>query len=558
MPRESDGTRDESRSRHRDNRRRENPSRQDPSRQDPGRRSRSGDGREFDGRRRTASRTPRPATNTDEEQSTHRHATALRGPQIIVASLAILVLVVTGFAWRSVDSLRSNIATAGGLGLGGGADGAVDILMVGTDSRTDAHGNALSQAELDSLRAGDEVASNTDTIVLIRVPNDGSSATAISIPRDSYVEVPGIGMSKINAAYGATKETRRLELVEQGVTDADAESQSTEAGREALIESVADLTGITVDHYAEVGLLGFVLLTDAVGGVDVCLNAPVDEPLSGANFPAGEQTLSGADALSFVRQRHDLPRGDLDRIVRQQVFMASLVRSVLSAKTLSNPSTLNQLSGAVQRSVVLDSDWDILEFATKLQDLAGGKVKFETIPAVDINGVTDYGESIVEVDPAAVKRYVEGLLDGSADEGDTAPTTDAPRVDPSSVTVDVANDSGIDGLASGVADSLGALGYTGGTVGNYEGTSVSTTTIQAADPDSDAAKAVAAALGGVEVSTDETLAGNTVRVVLAADYSGPGVGGAPAATTTPELVAAGGGSPAPPIDAGSTGPACVN
>ncbi|WP_197480572.1 LCP family protein, partial [Rhodococcus sp. EPR-157] len=315
----------------------------------------------------------------------------MRGPQIIVASLAILVLVVTGFAWRSVDSLRSNIATAGGLGLGGGADGAVDILMVGTDSRTDAHGNALSQAELDSLRAGDEVASNTDTIVLIRVPNDGSSATAISIPRDSYVEVPGIGMSKINAAYGATKETRRLELVEQGVTDADAESQSTEAGREALIESVADLTGITVDHYAEVGLLGFVLLTDAVGGVDVCLNAPVDEPLSGANFPAGEQTLSGADALSFVRQRHDLPRGDLDRIVRQQVFMASLVRSVLSAKTLSNPSTLNQLSGAVQRSVVLDSDWDILEFATKLQDLAGGKVKFETIPAVDINGVTDYG-----------------------------------------------------------------------------------------------------------------------------------------------------------------------
>ncbi|WP_197480570.1 LytR C-terminal domain-containing protein, partial [Rhodococcus sp. EPR-157] len=137
-------------------------------------------------------------------------------------------------------------------------------------------------------------------------------------------------------------------------------------------------------------------------------------------------------------------------------------------------------------------------------------------------------------------------------------TTDAPRVDPSSVTVDVANDSGIDGLASGVADSLGALGYTGGTVGNYEGTSVSTTTIQAADPDSDAAKAVAAALGGVEVSADETLAGNTVRVVLAADYSGPGVDGAPAATTTPELVASGGESPAPPIDAGSTGPACVN
>ncbi|MBM4570009.1 LytR family transcriptional regulator, partial [Rhodococcus hoagii] len=101
--------------------------------------------------------------------------------QIAVAVVAVLVLVITGFAWRSVDSLRSNLATIGGLGLGGAKDGAVDILLVGTDSRTDAHGNPLSQAELDSLRAGEEVASNTDTIILVRVPNDGSSATAISI-----------------------------------------------------------------------------------------------------------------------------------------------------------------------------------------------------------------------------------------------------------------------------------------------------------------------------------------------------------------------------------------
>ncbi|MDJ0361642.1 LCP family protein [Rhodococcus sp. H29-C3] len=483
---------------------------------------------------------------------------------MLIAAMSVLVLVVTGFAWRSVDDLRSNIATAGGLGLGGGSDGAVDILMVGTDSRTDAHGNALTQSELDSLHAGDEVASNTDTIVLIRVPNDGSSATAISIPRDAYVAVPGLGKSKINAAYGATKENKRLELVEQGVSDTDADSQSTEAGREALIESVADLTGVTVDHYAEVGLLGFVLLTDAVGGVNVCLNAPVDEPLSGANFPGGEQTLSGADALSFVRQRHDLPRGDLDRIVRQQVFMASLVRSVLSAKTLSNPSKLSQLSSAVQRSVVLDSDWDILQFATRLQDLAGGKVKFETIPAVDINGVTDYGESIVEVDPDAVKTYVERLVDGSVDDQDSAPATDTPTVDPSSVTVDVANDSGIDGLANGVAASLGSLGYTSGSVGNYEGASVSATTIQAADPDSDAARSVAAALGGLEVASDDTLPRDTVRVVLASDYSGPGADGSTASPTTASpttngTAASGAGeSPAPPIDAGSAGPACVN
>ncbi|MFZ2176937.1 MAG: LCP family protein [Rhodococcus sp. (in: high G+C Gram-positive bacteria)] len=465
----------------------------------------------------------------------------------------------TGFAWRSIDTLRSNLATAGGLGLGGSADGAVDILMVGTDSRTDAHGNPLSQQELDSLRAGAEVASNTDTIVLIRVPDDGSSATAISIPRDSYVNVPGIGMSKINAAYGATKETERLKLVEGGSTDKEAEAESTEAGREALIESVAGLTGITVDHYAEVGLLGFVLLTNAVGGVDVCLNAPVDEELSGAHFPAGEQTLNGADALSFVRQRHDLPRGDLDRIVRQQVFMASLVGKVLSAKTLSNPGKLNELSAAVQRSVVLDDDWDIIDFATQLQDLAGGKVKFETIPVADLNGMTDYGESIVEVEPREVKKYVAGLVGDDPSEAEET-TSEKPNIDASTLTVDVANDSGIDGLASGVAEVLASLGYVQGEVGNYTGTSVRESTVFAKSDD-DSAQAVAAALGGLPTAVDESLAEGSVRVVLSADYDGPSAAGE--STTTPETLSAAGTSPtpAPPgpaIDAGSSGPRCVN
>ncbi|TQC45580.1 LytR family transcriptional regulator, partial [Rhodococcus sp. WS4] len=438
-----------------------------------------------------------------------------------VAVLSVLALVVTGFAWRSIDSLRNNLATAGGLGLGGSADGAVDILMVGTDSRTDAHGNPLSQEELDSLRAGEEVASNTDTIVLIRVPNDGSSATAISIPRDSYVNVPGIGMSKINAAYGATKETERLKLVEDGATDKEAEEESTKAGREALIESVTDLTGITVDHYAEVGLLGFVLLTNAVGGVDVCLNEPADEDMSGAHFPAGEQTLKGADALSFVRQRHNLPRGDLDRIVRQQVFMASLVGKVLSAKTLSDPGKLNELSDAVQRSVVLDDDWDIIEFATQLQDLAGGKVQFETIPVADLNGMTDYGESIVEVKPKDVKKYVAGLVGEEPTDSEETTTPETPKVDTSTVTVDVANASDVGGLANGVAEALNSLGYGQGEVGNYTGTSVNETTVFSHSADDDSAKAVAAALGGLPTDTDATLPEGSVRVVLSSDYQGP-------------------------------------
>lgn len=504
-------------------------------------------------------RARRPAAGASRTRSAEDRRDGPRGVRVAIAAAAALVLVVTGFAWRSVDSLESSLATAR-LGLGGAKDGALDLLLVGTDSRTDAHGNPLSQQELDALRAGDAEADNTDTIVLVRIPNNGESATAISIPRDSYVKVPGIGMSKINAAFGATKATEKQKLVDEGVDDATAEKDATQAGREALIASVSGLTGVTVDHYAEIGLLGFVLLTDAVGGVDVCLNNAVDEPLSGANFPAGEQTLRGAQALSFVRQRHGLQRGDLDRIVRQQVFMASLVHEVISAKTLSNPGTLSQLTSAVQRSVVLDEDWDVLGFARELQSLAGGKVEFQTIPVVDINGMTDYGESIVQVDPKEVRRYVAELAGQEPESESGEPST--PTVDPATVTVDVANDSGIGGLAAGVSDAASALGYRPGVVANNTGDPVTETQLLAADPESDAAKSVAASLGGLPVVQDSSLSASTVRVVLADDYTGPGSGADSDGSDGGDIVDRGTSPtpapPGPPIDAGGEGPTCVN
>ncbi|MFD0363808.1 LCP family protein [Nocardia sp. GCM10030253] len=476
------------------------------------------------------------------------------GPlRVFIAIGAVLVLVLTGFAWHSVDALISNIERIGNLGLGGGRDGAVDILLVGVDSRTDAHGNALSDEERAMLHAGNEVGTNTDTIVLMRVPNDGRSATAISIPRDSYIDIPGLGMGKINSAYGATKETQRLKLINQGVSAADAEKQSTQAGRQALIKSVANLTGITVDHYAEVSLLGFVLLTDTVGGVEVCLNNPVDEWMSGADFPAGRQRLDGPQALGFVRQRHDLPRGDLDRIVRQQVFMAQLVGQVLNAKTLANPGKLKQLSDAVGRTVVLDDNWDVLAFLQQLQDLSGGQVKFETVPVTDLNSMTSSGESVVRVDPTAVKTYVAALVDGKSEQSAAA------TVDPDTVSVSVFNASGVGGLAGQVAQALAAKGFHEGLVSNYTGPSVTSSRVLAANTSDPKAKAVAKALGGLTVVADPSLSPDSISVVLASDYSGPGsaassmfdISGTSTATATPV-------PPAPPIDAGQTGPKCVN
>lgn len=477
------------------------------------------------------------------------------GPvQVMVAIAAVLVLALTGFAWRSVDNLIANIDRIGGLGLGGGRDGAVDILLVGVDSRTDAHGNPLTSAERAMLHAGDEVGTNTDTIVLVRVPNDGRSATAISIPRDSYVDVPGQGKAKINSAYGSTKEAERAKLLAKGSSEADAERESTKSGRQALIKSVASLTGITVDHYAEVSLLGFVLLTDAVGGVEVCLNNAVDEWMSGADFPAGQQRLDGQQALSFVRQRHGLPRGDIDRIVRQQVFMAQLVGQLLNAKILANPGKLGEISEAVGRTVVLDEDWDVLAFLQQLKDLSGGKVEFETIPVADLNSMTSAGESVVRVEPKAVQDYVAGLV-GEEKKGGG----DAPKLDPSTVTVSVFNAGGKAGLAAKVSSALTGKGFREGLVGNYSGGSVSSSRVLAADTGDPKAAAVAEALGGLTVVADPSLSADTVSVVLASDYSGPGSAaagmfdfdGTSSATATPV-------PPAPPIDAGQNGPKCVN
>lgn len=484
----------------------------------------------------------------------------------ISVAVALAVVISTGVAWGKIRSFESGINHINPIALGGGGeDGAIDVLLVGADSRTDAHGNPLTDDERAMLRAGDEVSTNTDTIILIRIPNNGKSATAISIPRDSYVEAPGIGKMKINGVYGSVHLEEMKQLVEQqGVDPSVAEPEAQAAGREELIKTVANLTGVTVDHYAEIGLLGFALITDALGGVNVCLNAPVYEPLSGADFPAGWQKLNGAQALSFVRQRHDLPRGDLDRVTRQQAVMASMAHEVISSKTLSSPSTLGNLEAAVQRSVVLSEGWDIMDFVEQLQKLAAGNVAFATIPILEEAGWSDDGmQSVVRVDPTEVKDWVTSLLNDQ-DEGKTEELT----YSNDKTTVEVVNDTDINGLAAAVAHVLTTKGFAEGTVGNNEGTKVDKSQVQAAKTDDLGAQAVALELGGLPVVEDTSIPQGSVRVVLSSDYTGPGAGldgtdvtlmGAdPSAsgvvTDTGETVP----PPSPIITAGSTDPACVN
>lgn len=447
-------------------------------------------------------------------------------------------------------------------------DGAMDILLVGSDSRTDAQGNPLSAEELAHLNAGvadGEV--NTDTLMVIRVPADGSKATAVSIPRDTYVHTEEYGNLKINGVYGAHAAQKREELVASGMSQGrELEQQVARAGQLGLIDAVADLTGVEVDHYAQVGLLGFVLLTDAVGGVDVCLNAPVNEPLSGANFPAGPQTLNGKEALSFVRQRHDLPRGDLDRIVRQQAYMASLVQKTLSAGTLTSPAKLRDLATAAERSVTLDQELDVMRFAQQMSGLAGGNVTFTTIPVTSVNGIGDYGESIITVDVGEVHRFMEDAVQPEPAAPDSTSATAHAEGSPSLLEGSQAfilNAGAVQGQARAVGEHLRDAGVTVADISNAMDGMYFESQVVALDPTDPNAIALAQLLGGVPITANSGLEPGSLIAVIAADYAGPAViDPADAPTYEPPVGTMGedisGMSLGPEIDAGGDGPRCVN
>lgn len=515
--------------------------------------------------------------------------------KVVLSVLSVLVLLVSGVGYTFVGRVGGDLASVTDLALGDGSDGfkdgnytdgALDILVVGSDSRTDAQGNTLSEEELAALHAGvDGGEENTDTIMVIRIPEDGSRATAISIPRDTYVnDGPDFGNMKINGVYSAHANSAREEMTAENVTaeaegksavytDKEIEKKAISAGRSALLAQVKDLTGIEIDHYAEVGLVGFVLLTDAVGGVDVCLNEAVKEELSGADFPAGRQTLNGAQGLAFVRQRHDLPRGDLDRIVRQQSYAASLVNKILSSGTLTNPAKLNDISKAVERSVVIDDNWDIMKLITQLSGLAGGNVTFTTIPVTSIDGVGDYGESIVTIDKSEVHRFFEDLARTSEETAAATTSSEAPSDSAlapvaEGLELHVLNAGSIAGLAGGVGSWLQGVGYTVERTANAEPGVYYESQVVAADPSDERALALAEQLGGLPVTANEAVDANTFIIVTGDDYQGPSnqeqtdaasqeesAAGTPVGTPGEDFGTA---QVSPEIDAGGDGPRCVN
>ena len=489
----------------------------------------------------------------------------MRTARTLLAVVSVLVLGLTWYGWSTVTKLTSGLTTADVIDPAAkSVSGPQNILLVGLDSRTDAQGNPLPQALLNQLHAGasSDGGDNTDTIIVIHIPAGGGRAVAFSLPRDSYVDIAGgNGMHKINSAYTFGQNAAGRQLRAQGVTGAALAKQEAQAGAKNAIATIEQFTGLQINHFASVNLVGFYDISQAIGGVQVCLKAPVHDSFSGANFPAGVQSIQGAAALAFVRQRHGLPNSDLDRIKRQQVFMASMAHQVLSAGVLTDKTKLDNLITAIQTSITLDQGWDVLSFAQQLQGMSAGQIQFQTIPIVNITYPTQSDGDAVEVNPAAVQQFVQTQV-ANADnppQSTTGPTTKAaaPPAAPSTaantgITAQVYNATGISGLASKVLGVLTGQGFASGGIGN--GTTRTSSVIDYASGDQAAAQKVAQALGGnITMVTSRTVNTGTVRVYLGKDYSGPK--GAGSTSTTTKAAATTTAGP-PPIVAGTAN--CIN
>jgi LCP family protein required for cell wall assembly len=301
---------------------------------------------------------------------------------IVLAYLGFYV--VLGFhATSSLDKMpaSANVALADTAG--------TNWLLVGSDSR-----EGLTKAERRDLHTGiDEGSQRTDTIMLIHIDNSGKP-TLVSLPRDSYVTIPAhIALdgssvedrkNKINTAYG-------------------------KGGAPLLVETVERNTGLHIDHYMEVGFKGIRDITDAVGGVNMCVPADVTDKNSGLSLLAGCQELDGKNALAYVRMRYADPRGDLGRVERQQQYLSSVIKKVATPAVLLNPISMWKLVDAGTASVNVgasDSVMDIGNLAKAMRGLSNGSGTLTTVPVSDPDANTAAGSSVIWDEAAARDLFV--------------------------------------------------------------------------------------------------------------------------------------------------------
>jgi LCP family protein required for cell wall assembly len=413
----------------------------------------------------------------------------------LVCLLAALLLVVSGYAHKVVGlttMLEKGISISNSPTVG-----AMNILVMGLESRTNYQGQTLPNSLLTAMHAGNasavsegEVgAQDTDTLILIHIFAGGQKAVGFSIPRDDLVTYPhpsylGITRGKIDQAYDFAYN----ESLGQTFGSSDSSDEryllANQAGQAFEIATVEAVTGVHIDHFVEANLAGFYYLAAAFGGIEVCV-APwkagddanlYDQP-SGWNAVAdGYNVKKGGDqylhlaadqALAYVRVRDSLPEIDLDRTHRQQAVLDYVVWELRHDGAFSDLGKLNSLLGTASQYLITDETFNLLDFATNMRALSGGNMTFETLPITgEVPGMELNGSS-QDVNTINVP-YIQQLVQSAfyPKPAGTASVASTPAPAPSTITVDVYNGGGTPGLAADVSQALTALGYKAGAVAN--------------------------------------------------------------------------------------------
>ena len=304
----------------------------------------------------------------------------------VMAVLLLLVLAYVGSMIWAVTSIWNSIervdATPTSSNRPLSASG-TNFLLVGTDSREN-----LSREERNDLVTGHAEGARADTIMLLHLPDSGGPPL-ISIPRDSYVEIPGQGSNKINAAYAI-------------------------GGPALLADTVEQSTGLRIEGYLEIGFGGFVEVVATVGGVEMCLDEPVQDEKTRLDLPAGCQVLEGAEALNYVRMRYGDPRGDLGRVERQREFLAALTHEMATPGTVLVPWRLHDVGTATGSAMALGEDtsmWETVRMALGMRAISNGEGQSLTVPVADANYMTSAGSSVLWDEEKATALF-EALRNG--------------------------------------------------------------------------------------------------------------------------------------------------
>ncbi|MGV0771198.1 LCP family protein [Mycobacterium syngnathidarum] len=297
----------------------------------------------------------------------------------VVLVVAAVLAVIGGGLW--IDSSLHRIPALADYPERPAAAKGTTWLLVGSDSRQ--HLSPEQQADL--ATGGDIGTGRTDTILLVHIPGFGAGtpATMVSIPRDSYLPIPGYGEDKVNAAFSL-------------------------GGAPLLAQTVEQATGLHLDHYAEIGFDGFAAMVDAVGGVTMCPAEPISDPLAGIELPAGCQELDGRSALGYVRTRAT-PRADLDRMIHQRAFMSALLHRATSPEVLFNPLRWQPMAEAATNSVAVDENAHVWDLGRLAWAMHGDDMVTTTVPIGEFTG-SDSG-AVVVWDSDAAGRLFTALAD---------------------------------------------------------------------------------------------------------------------------------------------------